>query len=91
MQVVNDSAESAILLAKTYHNKLTTNPNEKSHLYQMVPTWYPLRRKIPDKRKSTLTNVVDDINTAKSTLNEKCCDIKTYHNQKLYKLFFVCL
>ena len=37
MQVVNDFAERAILLAKTYHNKLTTNPNERSHLYQVVP------------------------------------------------------
>ena len=30
MQVVNDSAERAILLAKIYQNKLTTNSNEKS-------------------------------------------------------------
>ena len=30
MQVVNDSAETAILLATTYHNKLNTNPNEIS-------------------------------------------------------------
>ena len=37
MQAVNDFAERAILLAKTYHNKLTTNPNEISHLYQVVP------------------------------------------------------
>ena len=60
MQVVYDSAERAILLAKIYHNKLTTNPNETSHLYQVVPM---LRRKIPYKRKSTLlkTNLVDDI------------------------------
>ena len=59
MQVVNDSAERAILLAKTYHNKLTTNPNERSDLYQVVPM---LRRKSPDKQKSTLlkTNLVDD-------------------------------
>ena len=57
MQVVNDSAERPIFLAKTYHNNLTTNPNERSHLYQVVPM---LRRKIPDKRKSTLlkTNLV---------------------------------
>ena len=33
MQVVNDSAERSILLAKIHHNKLTTNPNERSHLY----------------------------------------------------------
>ena len=26
--------KKAILLAKTYHDKLTTNPNERSHLYQ---------------------------------------------------------
>ena len=60
MQIVNDSAERAILLVKTYHNKLTTNPNERSHLYQVVPM---LRRKISDKRNSTLlkTNLVDDI------------------------------
>ena len=60
MQVVNDSAERAILLAKTYLNKLTTNPNERSHLYQVVPI---LQRKILNKRKSTLlhTNFVDDI------------------------------
>ena len=37
MQVVNASAERAILLAKTYHNKLTTTSNQRSHLYQ----WYP--------------------------------------------------
>ena len=36
MQVVNDSAERAILLAKTYRNKLSTNPNKRSHLYQVV-------------------------------------------------------
>ena len=61
MQVVDDSAESATLLAKTYHKaKLTRNPNERSHLYKVVPM---LRRKIPDYRKSTLlkTNLVDDI------------------------------
>ena len=60
MQVVNDFAERAILLAKTYHNKLTTNPNERSHLFQEVPM---LRWKISDKRKSTLLkpNLVDDI------------------------------
>ena len=29
MQVVNDSAEKNTLLAKTYHNKLTTNPNRR--------------------------------------------------------------
>ena len=60
MQVVNDSAVRAILLAKTYHNKLTTNLNERSHLYQVVPMQ---QRKIPDMRKSTLlkTNLVDDI------------------------------
>ena len=60
MQVVNDSAERAILLAKTYHSKLTTNPNETSHLYQVRPM---LRRKISDKRKYTLlkTNLVNDI------------------------------
>ena len=60
MQVVNDSAERAISLAKTYHKKLTANPNERSHLYQVVPM---LRRKIPDKRKCTLLkiNLVDDI------------------------------
>ena len=50
MQVVYDSAEIAILLAKIYHNKLTTNQNERSHLYQVVPMQ---QRKIPDKRKST--------------------------------------
>ena len=60
VQVVNDSAERAILLAKICHNNLTTNPNEKSHLYQVVPM---PRRKILDKRKSTLmkTNLVEDI------------------------------
>ena len=60
MQVVNDSAEITILLAKTYHKKLTTNPNERSHLYQVV---LKLERKIPNKRKSTLlkTNPVDNI------------------------------
>ena len=60
MQVVNDSAERAILLAKTYLNKLTTNPNERSDLYLVVSM---LQRKIPDKRKSLLlkTNLVDDI------------------------------
>ena len=60
MQVVNDSAERAILLAKTYHNKLTTNPNERSHLYQVV---LMLQKKISDKLKSTLlkTNLVDGI------------------------------
>ena len=60
MQVVNDSAERAILLAKTYRNKLTPNPNKRSHFYQKVSM---LRKKIPDKRKSTLlkTNLVDDI------------------------------
>ena len=60
MQDVNDSAERAILLAKTYHNKLTTNSNQRSHLYQVIPM---LRRKIPDKRKSTLlkTHLVNDI------------------------------
>ena len=61
MQVVNDSAERALLLAKTYHKKLTSaNQNQSSHLYQVVPM---LRRKIPDKRKSTLlkTNLVDNI------------------------------
>ena len=60
MQVVNDSAERAISLAKTYHNKLIANRNERSHLYQAVPM---LRRKIPDKRKCTLLkiNLVDDI------------------------------
>ena len=60
MKVVNCSAERAMLLTKTYHNKLTTNPNERSHLYQVVPT---LRRKNSDKRKSTLlkTNLLDDI------------------------------
>ena len=59
MQVVNDSAERAVLLVKTYHNKLTTNPNERPHLYHVVSM---LRRKIPDKQKSTLliTNLVDD-------------------------------
>ena len=36
MQVVNDSAERTILLAKIYHNKLTTNPNKRSRLYQEV-------------------------------------------------------
>ena len=60
MQIVNDSAERAILLAKTYLNKLTTNPNERSDLYLVVSM---LQRKIPDKRKSLLlkTNLVDDI------------------------------
>ena len=60
MQVVNDSAERAILLAKTYCNKLSTNPNKRSHLYQVVSM---LRKKIPEKRKSTLTktSLVDDI------------------------------
>ena len=60
MQVANDSAEKAILLAKTYHNKLTTNPNERSHLYQVVPM---LRKKNPNKRKCTLlkTNLVYNI------------------------------
>ena len=51
MHVANDSAERAILLAITYHNKLTTNPNERSYLYHVVPM---LQRKIQDKRKSTL-------------------------------------
>ena len=43
-----------------YHNKLTTNSNQRSHLYQMIPM---LRRKILDKRKSTLlkTHLVNDI------------------------------
>ena len=60
MQVVNDTAERAILLAKTYHSKLTTNPNETSHLHQVLPM---LRRKISYKRKYTLqkTKLVDDI------------------------------
>ena len=64
MQVVNDSAERAILLAETYHNKLTTNPNARSHFYQEVPM---LRRKIPGKRKSTIlkTKLVDDITLRK--------------------------
>ena len=59
MQVVNDSAERTILLAKSYHNKLTTNPNERFRLQQVVPL---LRRKILDKRKFTLlkTNLADD-------------------------------
>ena len=54
MQVVNDSAERAIL------PKSTTNPNERSHLYEVLPMQ---RRKFPDKWKSTLlkTNLVDDI------------------------------
>ena len=51
MQVVNDSAERAILLAKTYLNKLTTNPNKRSHVYHMVPMQ---QRKIPDKQEYTL-------------------------------------
>ena len=60
MQVVNNSAERAMLLVKIYHNKLTTSPNQRSPLNQVVPM---LRRKIPDNRKSTLlkTNLVDDI------------------------------
>jgi len=59
LQVTNDAAERAILLAKTYHNKLTTAPAQRSNLYQVVPE---LRKKIPDKRKTTLlkANLVDD-------------------------------
>ena len=69
MQVVYDSAERAILLANTNHDKLTTNLNEKSHLYQVVPM---LRKKISDKWKSTLlkTNLVDDI-TLRNPLGTK--------------------
>ena len=36
MQVLNDSAKRAILLAKTYHNKLTTT-QMKNHIYTK---WY---------------------------------------------------
>ena len=58
--IVYDSAERAILLAKTYYDKLTTNPNERPYLKQVVPM---LPRKISDKRKSILlkTNSIDDI------------------------------
>ena len=90
MQVANASAERATLLAKTYHNKLTTNPNERSHLYQVV---LMLQKK--NFRQAEIYTTENKLSRwqyiAKSTLNETCCDIKIYHNQKLYKLFFVCL
>ena len=60
MQVINDPAERAILLAKTCHNKLTTDSAEKSQLYQVLLV---MRKKIPNKQKATLlkTNFVDDV------------------------------
>ena len=75
MQVVNDSAERAILLAKTYHNKSTINPNKKSHLYQVVPMQ---QRKIPDKRKSTLlkTNLVNGITLRNPLRTENVVTLK---------------
>ena len=88
MQIVNDSAERAILLAKTYLNKLTTNPNKRSRLYQVVPM---MRWKIPDKRKFKLlkTNLVDDITLrnplwTKDVLTLKYTIIRNFINFSLF-------